>query len=275
MPHFSDPEASGSVGDHARTNDFQGKRVVVTGGTRGTGLAVLRRLAGSGARVLTAARSERPEEIGEDHFVRADLTTAEGCTQLASAALERLGGIDIIVHVVGGSAAPGGGFAASDDTVWLAELNLNLMAAVRIDRALVPRMLAQGSGVVVHVASIQRKLPLHDSTTAYAAAKAALTTYSKALSKEVGPQGVRVNVVSPGWIYTSAADAMVRRIAAAGAISEDAARQSILDALGGIPLGRPARPEEVAELVAFLASDRASAIHGADYVIDGGTIPTI
>jgi NAD(P)-dependent dehydrogenase (short-subunit alcohol dehydrogenase family) len=129
--------------------------------------------------------------------------------------------------------------------------------------------------VVIHVASIQRRLPLHDSTTAYAAAKAALTTYSKALSKEVGPKGIRVNVVSPGWIYTEAAEALVQRLAASSGGTPESARQGILEALGGIPLGRPAKPEEVAELIAFLTSDRASAIHGAEYVIDGGTIPTM
>jgi NAD(P)-dependent dehydrogenase (short-subunit alcohol dehydrogenase family) len=177
--------------------------------------------------------------------------------------------------VVGGSASPGGGFAALTEALWQAELDLNLLSAVRLDRALLPAMLDQGAGAVVHVSSIQRSLPLPESTTAYAAAKAALTTYSKALSKEVGPRGVRVNVVSPGWIRTEASDQLVRRIAADTGRSLDEARQSIVDGLGGIPLGRPAEPEEVAELIAFLASARASAVHGAEYVIDGGTIPTI
>jgi NAD(P)-dependent dehydrogenase (short-subunit alcohol dehydrogenase family) len=136
-------------------------------------------------------------------------------------------------------------------------------------------MIARGRGAIVHVASIQRRLPLYESTTAYAAAKAALVSYSKALSKEVGPQGVRVNVVSPGWIRTTAADAMVARHARAAGTDEDTARQGIMDALGGIPLGRPALPAEVAELIAFLVSDRAAAIHGAEYVIDGGTTPTV
>lgn len=117
--------------------------------------------------------------------------------------------------------------------------------------------------------------PLHDSTTAYAAAKAALTTYSKALSKELGPQGVRVNAVAPGWIYTEAADAMLHRLAASSGGTIEAARQGVLDALGGIPIGRPAEPSEVADLIAFLASPRAAAIHGAEYVIDGGTTPTV
>jgi NAD(P)-dependent dehydrogenase (short-subunit alcohol dehydrogenase family) len=128
---------------------------------------------------------------------------------------------------------------------------------------------------VIHVSSIQRQLPLHETTTAYAAAKAALTTYSKALSKEVGPKGVRVTSVAPGWINTTASQAMVTRLAEQGGTDEETARQSILDALGGIPIGRAVWPWEVAELVAFLASSRAASIHGAEYVIDGGTVPTV
>ncbi|WP_191061261.1 oxidoreductase, partial [Geminicoccus harenae] len=162
---------------------------------------------------------------------------------------------------------------ALDDEAWQAELDLNLMSAVRLDRLLIPHMIAQGSGVVIHTSSIQRRLPLPESTTGYAAAKAALSVYSKALSKELGPKGIRVNAVAPGWIYTDAAEALVERIATSAGIDETAARQRILDALGGIPIGRPAQPEEVAELIAFLASDRAAAIHGVEYTIDGGTVP--
>lgn len=255
--------------------EFVGKNVVVTGGTKGAGAATLRRFAAGGARVIAAARSGFPEFVAPESFVQADLSTAEGVSTFAEAIRERLGMIDIIAHVVGGSASPPGGFAALEEAHWAAELNLNLMSAVRLDRALVPAMLDRGKGVIVHTGSIQRKLPLHDATTAYAAAKAALAAYSKALSKEVGPRGLRVNLVSPGWIYTDASDAMVKRIAAGAGISEEAAQQSVLDALGGIPIGRPAQPEEIAELIAFLASDRASAIHGSEVTIDGGTVPTL
>jgi NAD(P)-dependent dehydrogenase (short-subunit alcohol dehydrogenase family) len=255
--------------------EFSGKRIVVTAGTKGAGAATFQRLIAGGARVITAARSGPPSFIPTDAFVQADLSTAEGVSAFAAAALDRLGGIDILVHVVGGSSSPSGGYTMLDDRHWQDELNINLMSAVRLDRLLVPQMVGNGAGVVVHTGSIQRKLPLHDSTTAYAAAKAALVTYSKALSKEVGPRGVRVNVVSPGWIYTSASEALVKRIAAASDLSEEMARHSIVDALGGIPLGRPAQPEEVAELIVFLASDRAAAIHGAEFTIDGGTVPTV
>lgn len=108
--------------------------------------------------------------------------------------------MDIIVNVLGGSTAPGGGFAALDDAEWSKELDLNLMPAVRLDRALLAGMIKQGSGVIIHVTSIQHELPLPESTTAYAAAKAALSTCSKSLSKEVTPKGVRVVRVSPGWV---------------------------------------------------------------------------
>ncbi|WP_207484966.1 SDR family oxidoreductase [Arenibaculum pallidiluteum] len=254
--------------------EFQGRRVVVTGGTRGAGLATVRRFVAGGADVMTAARRGGDGMPGA-RLVEADLSTPEGTRRLAEAAMEQLGGVDVLVHVLGGSASPGGGFAALTDDHWHAELDLNLLAAVRLDRALLPQMIERRHGAVVHVSSIQRRLPLHESTTAYAAAKAALTTYSKALSKELGPRGVRVNVVSPGWIHTEASDALMERIAASTGGTIEDARQSILDALGGIPLGRPSRPEEVAELIAFLASDRASAIHGAEHVIDGGTVPTV
>jgi len=147
------------------------------------------------------------------------------------------------------------------------------LAAVRIDRALLPAMVEQRSGVIVHVTSIQRQLPLPEATIAYAAAKAALSNYSKALSKEVSPKGVRVVRVSPGWIATDAALALVAEIASHNNIDTDSARKIIMDSLGGIPLGRPCEPREVADLISFLVSRRASAITGTEYVIDGGTVP--
>jgi NAD(P)-dependent dehydrogenase (short-subunit alcohol dehydrogenase family) len=255
--------------------EFAQKRVLVTGGTKGTGEAIVRRFAAAGAVTIAAARSPAPEGRGPSVFVRADLGTAEGVSTVVRTIMDKLGGVDILVHNLGGSSAPGGGFAALTDELWQDELAINLLAAVRLDRALIPQMIERGRGVVLHISSIQRRLPLHDSTIAYAAAKAALTTYSKALSKELGPKGVRVNTIAPGWIRTTAADAMVQRLAAHAGSDEETARQGIVDALGGIPIGRPAWPEEVAELVAFLASDRAAAIHGSEYLIDGGTVPTV
>ena len=255
--------------------DIEGHRALVTGGTQGLGQAIVATLREAGVKVLTTAR-RKPSALAQDiQFVAADLSTAEGCVAVAEAVRERLGGVEIIVHVVGGSSAPAGGFTVLDDAEWYTALNQNLLPAVRLDRALVPAMVAQGSGVVIHITSIQRAMPLPEATTAYAAAKAALSTYSKSLSKEVSPKGIRVIRVSPGWIETEAAVRLVNRIAAQNSIDFAAAQRRLMDSLGGIPLGRPAKPQEVADLVTFLASPRAASITGTEYVIDGGTVPTV
>lgn len=262
------------MGMTADPREFARKRVLVSGGTKGLGRATVERFLAGGARVITAARTVKDEIDGVD-YVQADLTTAAGGEALAQAAIGRLGGIDILAHVVGGSSSPGGGFAALTDEHWLAELNLNLLATVRLDRLLIPQMVERGTGTVVHVTSIQSILPLPESTTGYAAAKAALRTYSKSISKELGPKGVRVNSVSPGWIMTEATGDFLEILRKANSGTIEEARQSVLDALGGIPIGRGAEPEEVADLIAYLASDRAAAIHGAEFVIDGGTVRTV
>ena len=255
--------------------EFAGQRVLVTGGTKGAGRAIVRRFAEAGATVVTAARTAGAEASQAALFVEADLMTAAGVAALAQTVLREMGGLDILIHSVGGSGAPGGGFAALTDEMWDDALAINLRAAVRLDRALLPQMIARGRGAVVHVTSIQRRLPLFESTIAYAAAKAALSSYSKALSKELGPKGIRVNSVAPGWIRTDASEAMVQRLAQSAGSDAAAARQSIMDALGGIPIGRPAEPEEVAELIAFIASERAASMHGAEFTIDGGTVPVV
>ena len=255
--------------------EFLGKRALVTGGTKGMGEAIVHRLRGSGATVVTTARSAPPDLPQSDLFVAADLSTAEGAEKVISYVQKHLGGVDVLVNNVGGSSAPGGGFAALTDDDWQAALNQNLLAAVRLDRGLLPSMLRQGAGVIIHISSIQRRLPLFEATLAYAAAKAALSNYSKGLSNEVGPKGVRVVSVAPGFIQTTAATALIERLAASSGTDATTAREQLMKSLGGIPLGRPGWPSEVAELVAFLASDRAAAITGSEYVIDGGTIPTI
>jgi NAD(P)-dependent dehydrogenase (short-subunit alcohol dehydrogenase family) len=162
--------------------ELNGRRALVTGGTQGIGAAVVARLREAGARVLTTARTTPTELPDADLFVAADVATADGCTTVADAVRDRLGGVDIIVHVVGGSSAPAGGFAVLDDEQWHRALDQNLFPAVRLDRALLPGLLGQGAGVIIHITSIQRQMPLPDATIAYAAAKAALSNYSKGLS---------------------------------------------------------------------------------------------
>jgi NAD(P)-dependent dehydrogenase (short-subunit alcohol dehydrogenase family) len=256
------------------TEGLAGKRILVTGGTKGTGLAIAERLRAAGAQVVITARTA-PTAGTDTDFLAADLSTKAGIDALLADLQARWDTVDILINNVGGSTAPGGGFAALTDEDWQHTLNVNLLAAVRLDRGLLPGMLAQGMGVIIHIGSIQRTLPLPDATLAYAAAKAALVTYSKGLSKEVSPKGVRVLTVSPGFIQTTAAEDLVHRLAEQAQSDHQTALQGLMDSLGGIPMGRPARPAEVAELVAFLVSDRAAYLSGTEYVIDGGTIPTI
>jgi NAD(P)-dependent dehydrogenase (short-subunit alcohol dehydrogenase family) len=253
--------------------EFRGKRALVTGGSRGIGLAVARRLAAGGAAVATVART--PVETDGILCLAADIGTADGAAEAVRLVTGRLGGLDILVNNAGGSNAPFGGVLGLSDDDWERSLAVNLLGAVRLDRAFIPGMLEQGSGAIIHISSIQRLLPFFESTLAYAAAKAALSNYSKGLSKELGPQGIRVNSVAPGYVETSGAARLVKRMAEEDGTGETEARRKLMDSMGGIPLGRPASPEDVAELVAFLASDRARSIHGGEYLIDGGTVPTL
>lgn len=268
-------ETSDSTSGSSISGRLDKRLAVVTGASKGTGAAVAERLRSAGASVIGVART-RPEDWPEtDGFVTADLTRLDAAETVKAAVAERGGRLDVLVHTFGASSGRSGGFSVLTDEDWDHELQMNLLAAVRLDRVLLPAMASAGRGAVVHVSSIQRQMPLYDATLGYAAAKAALMTYSKGLANELGPRGVRVNVVSPGMIRTTGAEGLFTRISQANGITRGEALQRVMESLGGIPLGRPAEPAEVAELVAFLVSDRAAAITGAEYTIDGGTIPTV
>src|ERR1700737_2095148 len=228
-------------------DEFKSKRVLVTGGTKGIGEAIARRFILSGASVATTARSKAANGQDSALFIKTDIGTARGVQNVVDSSLREWGGLDILVNNVGGTETKAGGFEVLSDEDWQRILEVNLLAAVRLDRAFLPGMIERKSGVVIHISSIQHRLPFSNSTLAYAAAKGALATYSKGLAKGVAPKGVRVTMISPGVIETSGAKGMIDDIARGSGISEDAARQRIMDMLGGIPIGRPGRPEEVAE----------------------------
>lgn len=254
--------------------EFSGKRILVTGGTKGAGRAIFERLEKAGANILTTARSI-PDDMDPSQIIQADISTKTGTDKVIEETLKRMNGLDILINNAGGSSSPTGGALALEEQDWENELNINLLASVRLDKGFLPSMITQKDGVIIHISSIQRVFPLYDSTLGYAAAKAALSVYSKGLSNEMASKGIRVNTVAPGGIKTTAADNMVIQIAKSRNISIEEAWKILYDSLGGVPMGRFAEPEEIAELVAFLASPRAAYLTGNEYIIDGGTVPTI
>jgi NAD(P)-dependent dehydrogenase (short-subunit alcohol dehydrogenase family) len=254
---------------------LNGLTAVVTGASRGIGLAVTREFAAEGVRVTAGARTSSAEldelaGTGRVRVVEVDLAAPDGPARLVAAAGDR---IDILVNNVGAAPARPGGFAGITDQDWQATLNLDLMAAVRATRAALPVMLAAGKGAIVNISSVNASLP-DPGVMDYSAAKAALASFSKALSKEAGPHGIRVNTISPGpvatdlWLGPAGVAATVSHATGArpADIQSQAAHQSLT--------GRFSRPDEVADLVLILASDRTANVTGADITIDGGLTPT-
>ena len=248
--------------------DLTGKRALVTGGTRGIGKGITDRLRAAGATVVVAARSA--PRTPSPQVITADSATADGSATIAKRTLAILGGVDIVVHNVGGAQVKPGSLTSLTDDDWNQAFEKNLLGAVRLDRALVPSMITGQRGVIIHITSVQRRQPM-PGTAPYAAAKAALANYSKALSDELAPNGIRVISVCPGFIETEAAAAFVSEHAEARQISMDTARAQVIESIGGIPLGRTGDPSDVGDLVAFLASDHARYLTGAEYLIDGGS----
>ncbi|GAA2848372.1 oxidoreductase [Nonomuraea rubra] len=242
--------------------ELKGKRALVTGGSRGIGAAVVRRLLDAGAEVLATARSTAYPAPEGAAFVTADIRTQEGTRALAAAVRETLGGVDILVHNAGGAQAGQGAMTIPDED-WQDVLELNLLAAVRLNSLLAPGMRDQGSGAIVHI-STAALLPPVPVFAHYQAAKAGLESYSRALAAELAPSGVRVNALGPGRTATPGGEETRRRWASG---------EGGAGAAAAPPLGRDGRPGDIADAVLFLVSDRASWITGTYFSVDGGEYP--
>jgi NAD(P)-dependent dehydrogenase (short-subunit alcohol dehydrogenase family) len=259
------------------SGELKGKRALVTGGTRGIGLGIVERFLEEGATVVTLARNPAPQLPSEATLVRADLSTLDGVTHAAEEALSVLGGIDVLVNNAGGTESGArpyiNGISSIPDELWVDVLKTHYLAAVRLDRAVLPRMIEQGSGSIVEIVSNSARRPI-PPLLHYTAAKAALANYAKGLAMEVAPSGVRVNSVSPGLTKTPSIDGVV------GAIAQDTGQDPVevrkmLVELESAPLPGESAPEDVANVVVFLASDRASRVTGANYLVDAGSLDEV
>jgi NAD(P)-dependent dehydrogenase (short-subunit alcohol dehydrogenase family) len=260
MTSHEQSQATGTV-----ERELEGRRAIVTGGSRGIGAAIARRLAAAGADVVAVARTAPADtaDPAEVRFVAGDVSSADGVARIADAALEQLGGVDIIVNNAGASSLHPNSLAIPDDR-WQADLDINLLAAVRLNATLVPQMLERGSGAIIHISS-SAAYSLPGGVLHYGVSKAALIAYSKGLATELAPKGVRVNTITPGSVATPGGDRARGQIAAALGAPPEAL-------LANIPVGRVGHVDEIAEAVAYLVSDRAGFFVGANLVIDGGEL---
>jgi NAD(P)-dependent dehydrogenase (short-subunit alcohol dehydrogenase family) len=259
--------------------DLAGRTAVVTGASRGIGLEITRALVREGMAVAAGALNGSAElrELADDSDVLVvldDLTTVAGCQALIDQAVARFGGIDLLVNNVGGVRPRTDGFAAVSDADWQWSLEVNLFSAVRATRAAVPHLRERAPSAIVTICSVNAALP-DPGVIDYSAAKAALRSLCKSLSKELGPAGIRVNTISPGPVETAlwlGQGGVAATVGAAKGLDPAAVRAA---AVGGTPTGRFTRPAEVAQLVLLLASETAGNVTGADVVIDGGMVTTV
>ncbi|MBC8070506.1 MAG: SDR family oxidoreductase [Deltaproteobacteria bacterium] len=247
--------------------ELAGKRALVTGGSRGIGAEIVRRLLAAGASVVGSARTPVADFPQGATFLKGDVSSADGARALARATLEKLGGIDILINNAGAAQAYPGGIQTIDDEAWQNALDANYLAAVRLTNALLPSMVAQKHGFIVNISTGTAFIP-SPAVAHYGAAKAALNAYSKSLATEVAPHGVRVVVLSPGNVTSPGADKIRDDLAKGFSIPSEALT-------AGIPLGRKGVPADIAELVGFLASDRGAWITGSNFIVDGGESPFV
>lgn len=254
---------------------LSGKIALVTGGTKGIGKAIAEKLSDEGVQVIVTARNAPEGGNSEHHFISADLTQSTSAATIAEEILKKYGRIDIIINNAGANTSPRGGYTTLSDDNWHNEWELNLMSAVRINKALLPSMTKQKSGVIIHISSGAAVLPIWDVTMPYSAAKAALNAYSKALASEVAPHGVRVLSILPGMVKTPLMQEYLDGFAASMKITAEEAVKALTDKIGNLPIGRMAEPSEIANMVAFLASSEAAYVTGSNIFMDGGLIPTV
>ena len=256
--------------------ELNGKVAVVTGASKGIGLAIVRTFAAEGAFVVAGARTvDTLEGISGVTPLAVDLVDPGGSEHLVAEAVEQHGRVDVLVNNVGGVSVRTDGFLEITDADFEHSLQLNFFAALRATRAAVARMLEQGEGAIVNVASVNAFFHPDGLVVDYGAAKAALLNVAKALSQELGPKGIRINSVSPGPVATDlwlGDDGVAAALGNAAGVDPAAVREQ---AVASMPTGRFTTPDEVATLVALLASPRTANVTGSNYVIDGGLVKTM
>jgi NAD(P)-dependent dehydrogenase (short-subunit alcohol dehydrogenase family) len=252
---------------------------IVTGASKGIGLAVARTLADEGARVFAAARTtDTLEGVEGVTPVAIDLADPAGPAQLVRRAMDESGRIDVLVNNVGGVRLRLDGFLALDDADFQWALDLNFFTTLRASRAALAPMVDQGRGAIVNIDSVNAFFQPDGATVDYGAAKAAVANLTKSLAQEFGARGIRVNAISPGPVETDlwlGEHGVAATVAAMTGVDADTARERVVAGIGGFATGRFTRPDEVAALAAMLASDRIGNVTGENVVIDGGLIKTM
>ncbi len=257
---------------------LKGKVALVTGASRGIGRAIALAFAEEGARLILASRTREAlsavakevETRGAEARTRvADVTDPSEAQMLVESAHRDWGRIDVLVNNAGGGLAKA--FEAVSDEEWQLSVNLNFLAAVRLSRAVLPKMKEQGGGQIINIAALSGRVP-RLGQIASNAAKAALINFTESLAAEVAPYGIRVNAVCPAAVLSGRWEERVARYAKERELPIEQARTEMAK---GIPLGRLGRPEEVAAVVVFLASERAGFMTGGSIFVDGGMGRTV